>query len=210
VDVSGTRTGHGGKSASPTGPRKPRTAATTAPRTCNPGEICRGTYSVGLLPHPTVQDLASFRPAAPTLSGEPVGIGLVGLPTNVIAGAATHDLHGTLLGYTVTVRFTPTAYRFDYGDGSTQTTSAGGQAWRRLGQPQFTPTATSHVYRSAGTYAVAVTTMYSPTVDFGAGNWMPVDGVVSATTGGYVIRAVEAHTALVAHTCVETPHAPGC
>ena len=161
--------------------------------------------------HPavTLSDLASFTPAKPNLSGEPDGVGVVGMPTNIVARAGTHEIPGTLFEYDVVVRFTPSAFRFDYGDGSSRTTSTGGSSWEALGQTEFTPTATSHVYADRGTYDVSVTVLYSPAVSFGDG-WIDIPGTVAAMTGGYGVRVVEVHTALVDKTCIENPAGPGC
>ncbi|TDN93152.1 hypothetical protein [Microbacterium sp. BK668] len=171
--------------------------------------LCRPIYSVVGLPDVTIDDLASFRPAAPSLTGEPEGFGVVGMPANVVAAASEQLIPGTLLGWDVTVRFRPAGFVFEYGDGSTQRTASGGASWAQLGQAQFTPTSTSHVYRERGTYPVNVTVQYSAAVDFGTG-WRPVPGFVSSTTGGYDVRVVEVRTALVERTCLENPGGPGC
>lgn len=160
-------------------------------------------------PAVTIADLASFRPAQPALAGEPAGFGVVGMPTNFTAAASEQQLTGTILGWNVVVRFTPDGYVFDYGDGTSQQTATGGATWDQLGQAQFTPTATSHVYRSRGTYTASVTVQYAAAVDFGTG-WRPVPGHVTSTTGGYSVQVVEVRTALVDKTCRERPGAPGC
>lgn len=171
--------------------------------------LCRPLYSVVSIPDVTIDDLASFRPASPTLTGEPEGFGVVGMPANIVATASEQLIPGTLLGWEVVVRFRPAAYVFAYGDGSTQRTGTGGASWSQLGLAQFTPTSTSHAYRARGDYPVSVTVEYSAAVDFGTG-WRPVAGFVSASTGGYDVRVVEVKTALVDRTCVENPAGPGC
>ncbi|WP_171013202.1 hypothetical protein, partial [Microbacterium sp. 2FI] len=180
-----------------------------APELCSQID-CRETLAVATVPDVTLADLASFRPAQPTLTGEPAGFGIAGLPTNVVATASEQFIAGTLLGWDVTVRFVPAGFVFDYGDGETARTITGGTNWQSLGQPQFTPTPTSHVYGERGTYPVSVTVQYSPSVDFGSGLWRPVAGYVTASTGGYGVRVLEARTALVDETCVEDPSGPGC
>jgi hypothetical protein len=160
-------------------------------------------------PAVTLADLVSFRPATPQLAGEPAGFGVVRMPTNFVAAASVQDIPGVLLGYPVTVRFTPVAYVFSYGDGHTTRSATGGVAWTASGSPQFTPTDTGHVYDARGTYVSSVTVEYSAAVDFGAG-WRAVEGVVTARTGDYPVQVVEVRTALVEHTCAEDPQGPGC
>ena len=171
---------------------------------------CRDGYAVGLLPQVTLADLASFRPSAPQLTGEPTGFGVVGMPTNLVGEASEQRIPGTILEWDVTVRFVPAEYVFDHGDGTSATASTGGASWDRLGQAQFTPTATSHVYAARGTYPVSVTVRYAASVDFGTGAWIPVDGFVTATSGAYDVEVVEVRTALVDKTCRENPSGPGC
>ena len=96
----------------PAGPtRSPRPRPSTAP-----AAECGG-FLVVTPPDVTAADLASFRPARPSLTGEPTGFGIVGAPTNVVAAASEQYIAGTLLGWDVTVRFMPAGYVFDYGDG---------------------------------------------------------------------------------------------
>ncbi|KAA9135881.1 hypothetical protein [Microbacterium caowuchunii] len=172
--------------------------------------LCRDGYSVGVIPEVTLADLASFRPAAPTLASEPAGIGIVGMPTNLVSAASAQSIPGELFGYDVVVRFTPSAFRFSYGDGASRSAPSGGASWAALGQPQFTPTATSHPYTSRGDYLASVTVAYRASVSFDGGRWRDVEGVVEVTTGGHAVRIVEARTALVDRTCLENPAGPGC
>ncbi|MGC5169834.1 hypothetical protein ACLQ2Q_04195 [Microbacterium sp. DT81.1] len=216
VDVGGSLNSPG--SSRPNGgpsnrPSNPDAKADSAPKpeeVCPPVIGCRGNYTVVTLPDVTLADIASFVPAKPELSGEPAGLGVVGMPTNVVAAASEQRIAGTLFDFAVTVRFVPSGFRFAYGDGSTRTSGTGGTSWSALGQAEFTPTDTSHVYRTRGTYPVSVTVLYSSSVDFGTGNWRPVPGFVEATTGGYDVRVVEVHTGLVDRTCIENPGGPGC
>lgn len=171
---------------------------------------CRGNYTVAMPPELTIDDLASFRPTTPTLSGEPDGFAVVGMPANIVATASEQVLSGTVLDWDVRVRFTPVAFEFTYGDGTSMVATTGGTSWGRLGQPQFTPTATSHTYRERGTFRAAVTVRYEAAVEFGSGRWRPIPGHISAAAGGYQVRVVEALTALVERTCTERPDGPGC
>ena len=186
-------------------------APTPPPQDCGPLNRCNDwTVVTDAAPDVTLADLASFRPAQPTLAGEPAGFGVVGMPTNLLASASEERIPGSVLGWDVTVRFVPVANVFDTGDGTTTRAATGGSPWTSLGQGQFTPTATSHVYRERGTYGVSVTVEYAASVDFGSGIWRPVPGVVRAQAAGYDVRVVEVRTALVDRTCDEDPTGPGC
>lgn len=161
------------------------------------------------IPAVTVADLAAFTPQQPSFHAEPAGLGVAGLPTNVIAGASEHTVAGTLFGRPVIVRFTPVGFRFDYGDGATSTSSSGGASWAALGQAQFTPTPTSHTFTSPGEYTVTVSVAYAAVVDFGV-TTRAVNGTVVASAAPQTLRVLEARTALVDKTCAQNPRGPGC
>jgi hypothetical protein len=210
VDIGASVTDPGPPAAGGVRPSQPAPVAPAPdPFPCTSVGTCGGHIVVGP-PDVTAADLASFRPAAPSLTGEPDGFAIVGAPANIVAAASEQEMTGTILGWDVTVRFTPAGYVFDYGDGTSARSATGGASWASLGQAQFTPTTTSHVYRERGSYAVSVTVQYAASVNFGSGLWRPVSGYVTATNGGYDVRVVEARTALVDRTCDENPVGPGC
>lgn len=157
----------------------------------------------------TITDLASFSPAPGALIGEPDNLGVAGLPTNFTTDAATHTRTGTLFGYPVTARFTPSSFVFRYGDGQTRTTTTAGKTWDALGLPQFTPTDTSHTYAERGIYQASVDTVYTAEIDLGTG-YFPISGTLTIPGPPQDIQIYEARTALVAHTCDEDPTAEGC
>ena len=161
------------------------------------------------IPAVTIADLARFAPTGAPLAAEPENVGVAGLPANFLATASVQSVTGELFGRPITVRFTPVGYDFSFGDGRTATATTGGRSWADLGQAQFTPTATSHVYADRGTYSASVDVRYSAEVDFGTG-WIPIDGEVTATGAAQEIRIFSAHTALVAYTCTQRPDSPGC
>lgn len=161
------------------------------------------------IPVITITDVARFAPAGSVVTGEPDNVGVAGLPTNFVATASAHTVDAELFGFPVSVRFTPSAYDFSFGDGTTATTTSGGATWSALEQAQFTPTPTSHTYRERGSYDARVDVRYTAEVDFGVG-WFPIAGEVTATGATQEIRIFEAHTALVAHTCQQAPGSPGC
>ena len=163
-------------------------------------------------PHtPTLTDIASFRPATPSLTVEPGGFGIVGRPTNFVASATVQTLTGRLFDLPVTVRFTPAAYRFDYGDGTTRTTTTAGTTWKTADAPLFTRTATSHTYTNKALVTAQVTVAYTAQVAFtGYPDWYDVTGYVLAPTPTRQFQLYVARTVLVEHTCDEDPHGPGC
>lgn len=217
----GDNGGGGGGGGGYTGPRRISPVPISNTDNCTPlttTQFCSGSITadpadpaVPAIPDVTLADIATFTPTGPTLENEPAGLGVVGMPTNFVSSASEQTVPGRLFDtWDVVVHFTPAGFRFDYGDGISATTTTGGASWAALGQAEFTPTATSHVYSARATYPASVTVLYSAWVDFGGGITRSVAGYVESTTGGYDVRVVEVHTALVDKTCVENPAGPGC
>lgn len=181
--------------------------------TTSPGEPSPiredGVPATPATPAITTTDLARFAPPPVSATAEPGNVGIADLPTNFTASAQPHTQTGELFGIPLTVRFTPANYAYDYGDGTTATLTAPGQTWEALGLPQFSPTPTSHTYRQRGDYIAQVDVHYTVEIDLGTG-WIPLPGDITTTGTPQTIRILEAHTALVAHTCTEDPHGIGC
>lgn len=214
---SNSQNGDGEPDASP-GPFRPGddaddlAACEAGPNPCPPRLNTPSSPSGPLapgIPTFTISDLAQFAPASVPAVSEPGNLGIVGMPTNFLGATSVQTQTGELFGISFRVRFSPAAYDYTYGDGTSATLTTPGQTWAALGQAQFTPTATSHIYRAPGTYLAEVDVRYSAEIDLGGG-WMPVDGHLSTDGPDQEIRILEAHTALVAHTCKENPAGIGC
>lgn len=160
------------------------------------------------IPPVTIHDVARFVPSGHTLTIEPAGIGIVGLPTNFVSDATAQTVAGELFGVPIRVRFTPVSYLFDYGDDHVERTSTPGFRWEDEELPQFTATDTSHVYTARGEYPAAVTITYSAELNVGAG-WTDIPGTLD-TTATQSIRVYKVTKALVQHSCVENPTGTGC
>lgn len=157
----------------------------------------------------TITDLERFAPASVRAATEPGNVGIAGMPTNFLAAATVQTQSGELFGSPLRVRFTPAGYDYTYGDGQSATKTAAGRTWKALGQAQFTPTRTSHIYRESGTYLADVDIRYTAEIDLGGG-WLAVTGQLTTDGAPQRIRILDATTALVAHTCDEDPSGTGC
>lgn len=209
VTPRGGATGSEGEISSPEGPRVIRDASDcgTADLDVPVGVICRNDLDVFFagttIPFQpiTLADIAAFRPQAVAVTAEPDGWALRGVPANFVADARQHVVPGTLLGAQADVRFTPVSWRWDYGDGSARTTTTGGATWAALGQRNFTPTATSHVYGERGTVTVSGSVTYRAEYRFGGSAWGPVVGLLSVSTPSQNLLVSAASTVLVADRC---------
>ncbi|NQX12286.1 hypothetical protein HQQ80_11665 [Microbacteriaceae bacterium VKM Ac-2855] len=160
-------------------------------------------------PTVTIRDLATFLPASTTLTMEPAHWMLRDRPTNFIAHAQEHTVTGTLLGQQADVRFTPTNYTFDYGDGTTTTTETGGATWKELNLPEFSTTKTSHTYTQRGNHTITASANYVAAYRLNGGPWTAVTGTLTSPTT-HTGRTLTINTVLVRGTCTDYPTDPGC
>jgi hypothetical protein len=156
------------------------------------------------------RDLVNFQALPPTRGMEPSGWLVVGLPTNFYASAAAHTESGILLGEPAEVRFTPAAYHWDYGDGSTGHSSTGGGTWAALNLPEFSSTETSHVFHGTGRHAINSAVEYTAEYRYAGAAWLAVLGSVFVPADELIAVGGRSRTVLVAHNCLERPNGPGC
>ena len=64
--------------------------------------------------------------------------------------------------------------------------------------------------RAAGRYRVGLVVGFSAEYRLGAGEWVPVDGVVLSPANSLDVVVGTASTVLVGQDCTANPHGPGC
>ncbi|WP_251856272.1 hypothetical protein [Herbiconiux sp. L3-i23] len=171
------------------------------------GVICRNDISVTFagtdIPwRPlTIADIASFTPQQPQFRGQPSGWALRGLHANFVGSATAHVVAGQLLGAPAEVRFTPIAWHWEYGDGTSRVTSTGGATWAELGVERFAPTPTSHVYRQRGEVDVSVGVEYAAEYRFQGSGWGTVQGTLIVAAPSTPLIVTTASTVLVDGEC---------
>lgn len=146
----------------------------------------------------TAADVARLLPARGVLHTEPEGWAVVGVPANFWVEVAPMTAIGQLLGQTAEVRFTPTFYRFDYGDGGSRATATPGSSWAELGAEELTATPTGHVYRARGSLHASVAVVYAAEYRVGRGAWIAVNGAVTAEVPAVDVLVVAERTVLTA------------
>lgn len=156
----------------------------------------------------TISDLARFTPLVGELMVEPDGWGVVGTPTNFYATAETHTMDGELFDAPIEVRWTPSAYRFDYGDGTVEETQASGSAWSGPAE-SWTETTTSHTYADREDVTASVTVIFTAEVDTGAG-WFAVPGSLPVDAPSVSVKLFDVDTVLTNGDCMANPSAAGC
>lgn len=158
----------------------------------------------------TIADVARFRPAIGGDHMEPNGWAVIGLPANFYARGGVSVKRGELFERPALVRFTPVAWTWDYGDGSSRSTVQPGASWAALGADEFDDTATSHVFDEPGDFRIQLTISYSAEYQFAGSGWIPIDGLLPVASNPIEARAVTARTVLVSQDCNNNPGGPGC
>jgi len=158
----------------------------------------------------TWSDIERFRPAPEVDHMEPNGWIVVGLETNFYATGGVRIVPGQLLGSEAAVRFTPVRWNWAYGDGASSTEGIRGAPWEANSGREFDETATSHIYRRAGTYYIDLVVDYTAEYRFAGGPWVSIDGVLSVPTNRLRATAGSAQTLLFEQDCRENPGGAGC
>ncbi len=158
----------------------------------------------------SLADVAAFRPQVGANLMQPNGWTVVGLDTNFYSTGGVRVVPGSLLGGPAEVRFTPVAFTWAYGDGASRRANTAGGAWASLGIREFDPTATSHVYRTKGTYTITLTIDYAVEYRLGSGAWIPIPGALRLDSNPLTVWAGSAKTVLVNEDCLTDPSGPGC
>jgi hypothetical protein len=141
---------------------------------------------------------------------QPDGWMVPGLDANFYAVTAPHVVDGTLLGQPASVRFTPVAFHWTYGDGTAATLPTKGATWEALGIPEFSRTPTSHIYAREGRYTIRLTIDFAAEYRFAGSPYYPIVGVIPLPANDLHVTVDGAKTVLVEHDCAANPSGPGC
>jgi hypothetical protein len=161
-------------------------------------------------PPVTLDDLASFAPVEGAPHMEPTGWSVAGLPTNFWITTSSHVVDGELFGRPASVRFTPAAARYNYGDGTAAVRTPLGSSWAAAGAAEFSSTATSHTYANTGVYTVTVGVDFTVEYSYNGSTWVPVEGTLTSTPPPLTAQIVRANTVIVGADCAAEPAGIGC
>jgi hypothetical protein len=158
----------------------------------------------------TLRDIAAFRPAPGVQYMEPNGWVVPGLDANFYSIVDQQLVGGTLLGQPATVRFTPVAWHWDYGDGSSVIRATKGATWAAQQLNDFDPTPTSHVYQAEGEYVIHLSIDFHAEYRFAGPGFIPIAGTINLPANDLRVTVTGAKTVLMNHDCTANPSGPGC
>jgi len=160
------------------------------------------------IPATIARDFAELPIPASKLHSQLDGFSLLHANTNLYADGSTHTLNTTVLGEPITVRVTPIRYRFDYGDGTSATTTSPGGP---LPDDGFdTPTATGHVYEATGAFTINLTTTYTGEYSVNGGAYQPINGTATVASTPLDLDIWRTRHYQVKEPCTPGSTAPGC
>ncbi|WP_239437386.1 PKD domain-containing protein [Arthrobacter alpinus] len=146
---------------------------------------------------------------AATIGSQPGPHTLRGKETNVWAEATTQTFNLTMLGQQVTITATPTAYTWNYGDGTIwgPTPSHGAPLHQdRIGER----TQTSHIYTETGHLTINLTTHFNGSYTVNNGPQLPIPGQGNIASPPLPLTVWRAKTNLYADNCIQNPQGIGC
>ena len=149
-------------------------------------------------PPQSLSDVAQFAPGGAGFVQEPTGWSLPLLPTNVFSTASASTESGELLGWPIEVRFTPVAYTWSFGDGTTRVDSSPGASW---GTRQFSVTPTSHRYEISGDYRIDLEVTVEASHRFDGGAFQSLPGQITRSGGDKVVEVLSVTPVLVDRGC---------
>lgn len=136
----------------------------------------------------------------------PEGWGVVNKPVAVWAGnnsSRTETME--LAGYTVEIRVTPAQYKWNFGDGSTTTTTSAGR------KPRYAHDADiSHSYSESGEYTINLTTSYVGQFRVDGGPWEDIPGTAEIASTPVPVEIYRYVRYLVDEDCTTNPDGPDC
>lgn len=135
----------------------------------------------------------------------PDGWGVTRNKTVFYADAGVKTIDMTILGYAVTVKATPVAYAWDFGDGTEARTTSPGSPPVEGQEPSL-----YHVYGEKGTYEVNLTTYYTGMFQVDGGPWLVIEGQAAIASDPLEADIYRYHRYLVDEACNENPNGPDC
>ena len=218
IDVDGVTVGGGGSGSSGDGSGSGSSGGGSDDEPWEPGTICdplnpnncMTDFETIVTEEVTINDVRRFLVDPGTALMEPDGWTIAGLHTNFYAHSPIQVASGQLLGNQAQVRFTPRAWLWSYGDGSSSTEPTAGRTWKQLGQHEFTRTATSHVYDRVGDYTIRLSIVFTAEYRWGSTGWATIPGSITLPANELYITAGTADTVLVDRDCLQNPSGPGC
>ncbi|PXA82280.1 hypothetical protein DCC26_01195 [Auritidibacter sp. NML120779] len=160
-----------------------------------------------VVPEVTMSEVATMDVVAGQIATDRGGFGLIRAHTNFFVDSTQAQVfEEQMLGYSVRVEVEPFRYEWDYGDGTTRTTSVGGYSTEAFNEQ----TPTSHVYEDTGQFQVSLTTHYRGTYQVEGMATRPIPGTLALEADPVTADIWRAETRNVSGPCDQAGTNWGC
>jgi hypothetical protein len=193
---------------------QPATRTPTGRSTCMyPGEAPEPPVEGEAAPEeaPIVITLEEFQKQpvlAATIVSQPSNFGLRNAHSNVYALAEEQEFTSGFQDATIVLQARPVSYVWNYGDGTTATTTTPGAP---VPAEAFdVETATSHQWSETGDYDVTLTTYFAGDYSVDGGPFQPVAGEAAVVSEPHLMSIWRTEGHNVSENCIENPTGIGC
>ncbi|MDN4611170.1 PKD domain-containing protein [Arthrobacter burdickii] len=193
---------------------QPATQTPTGRSSCMyPGEPLEPPVEGAAAPEeaPIVITLAEFQKQpvlASVIISQPSNFGLRNAHSNIYAEAREQEFTFEFQDATIVLKARPVAYQWNYGDGTSATTTTPGGPVQ--GDAFDTETPTSHQYAQTGDFNLTLTTFFAGDYSVDGGPFQPVAGEAAVVSVPHLMSIWRTQGHNVSQNCIENPTGIGC
>ncbi len=156
----------------------------------------------------TLEEFQKQPVLAATIVSQPSNFGLRNAHSNIYAQAREQEFTFEFQDAEIVLKARPVSYQWNYGDGtSATTTSPGGPV---AGTAFDTQTPTSHQYARTGDFDLTLTTFFAGDYSVDGGPFQPVAGEAAVVSEPHLMSIWRTEGHNVSENCIENPRGIGC
>ncbi len=156
----------------------------------------------------TLEEFQKQPVLAATIISQPSNFGLRNAHSNIFAEAQEQEFAFDFQDAAIVLKARPVSYQWNYGDGTSATTSVPGGPVD--GSAFDTQTPTSHQYTSTGDYDLTLTTFFAGDYSVDGGPFQPVAGEAAVVSAPHLMSIWRTKGHSVSENCIENPTGIGC
>ncbi|WP_434993866.1 PKD domain-containing protein [Arthrobacter sp. Ld5] len=156
----------------------------------------------------TLEEFQKQPVLAATIVSQPSNFGLRNAHSNVYAQAQEQEFTFEFQDAAIVLKARPVSYQWNYGDGTSATTTTPGGPVD--GSAFNTPTPTSHQYTQTGDFELTLTTFFAGDYSVDGGPLQPVAGEAAVVSEPHLMSIWRTRGHNVSENCIGNPRGIGC
>ncbi|MHA7281815.1 PKD domain-containing protein [Arthrobacter sp. TMS2-4] len=156
----------------------------------------------------TLEEFQKQPVLAATIVSQPSNFGLRNAHSNIYAHAQEQEFTFEFQDAAIVLKARPVSYQWDYGDGTSATTTTPGGPVD--GAAFDTRTPTSHQYTHTGDFELTLTTFFAGDYSVDGGPFQPVAGEAAVVSAPHLMSIWRTRGHNVSENCLENPQGIGC